>query len=274
MDALDPRRPFRSPWLYDCKPFHMVDNVYYVGNTSVSSHLFDTGEGLLLLDTGYMETGYLMLEAIRELGFDPKDIKWILHSHAHIDHFGATRMLVEKYGCKTYMPAADVCMMDEKKELLWTKEFAIHYDPPYDTWFKVDHAIQIGEILTFGNIKMTAYDAGGHTPGTMAYVFELPSGLKAAMHGGIGLNTLTSAYSRRFGLGTSWREAYAASLDRLEDLQVDVVLGNHPKQSKTFEKLELNADGTNHFIDPDEWKQFIRTTRETYIKTMAKDPIE
>ena len=274
MKKSNPKKPYRSPWLYDCKPFHMVDNVYYVGNTSVSSHLFDTGEGLLLLDTGYMETGYLMLEAIRELGFDPKNIKWIIHSHAHIDHFGSTRMLVEKYGCKTYMPAPDVCMMDEKKEFLWCEELGLPYEPPYDTWFQIDYAIQDGETLTFGNTKMTAYSAAGHTPGTMAYVFELPGGLKAAMHGGIGLNTLTSEYSLRYNLGTSWRDAYAASLDRLEDLAVDVVLGNHPKQSNTFEKLEMNADGENHFIDATEWKRFICNTRENYKTTMENDPIE
>lgn len=274
MAILKPSKPARSPWMYDCKPFHIVDNVYYVGNKSVSSHLFDTGEGLLLLDTGYMQTGYLMLEAIRDLGYHPKDIKWIVHTHAHIDHFGSTRMLVEKYGCKTYMPAADVCMMDEKQELLWCAELGIPYEPPYDTWFKIDHAIEVGETITFGNTKMTAYSAAGHTPGTMAYVFELPGGLKAAMHGGIGLNTITAKYSQKFNLGTTWRDAYAVSLDGLEDLQVDVVLGNHPYQSQTFQKLEANADGTNHFIDPTEWKTFIRNTREKYLEAIANDPIE
>lgn len=273
MDLLDPQRPFRSPWLYDCKPFHMVDNVYYVGNTSVSSHLFDTGEGLLLLDTGYMETGYLLLEAIREMGFDPKDIKWIVHSHAHIDHFGATRMLQEKYGCKTYMPAADLPLLNERAELNWCGEFGMYYTPPYDTWFAVDYGIEVGETLTFGNTKMTAYSAAGHTPGTMAYVFELPGGLKAAMHGGIGVNTVSAAYSRQYSLGSAWRDAYAASLDSLEDLKVDVVLGNHPNQSNTFEKLAARTEEHNTFVDPAEWRKFIENTRVMYLKAIENDPI-
>ena len=107
----------RSPWLYDTEPFHIADNLYYVGNTSVSSHLIDTGEGLLLLDTTYQQTGYMLLESIRKLGFDPADIRWILHSHGHIDHFGATRMLVEKYGCKTYMPEADIPFLNDVQAL-------------------------------------------------------------------------------------------------------------------------------------------------------------
>ena len=102
------KKPNVSPWLYDVKPFKIVDNLYYVGNKSVSSHLFDTGEGLLLLDTTYMETIYMVLESIRELGFDPKDLRWIVHSHGHIDRFGGTRILKEKYGCKTYFPDKDI----------------------------------------------------------------------------------------------------------------------------------------------------------------------
>ena len=43
--------PHRTPWAYATPPFELVPGVYYVGNKSVSSHLFDTGEGLLLLDT-------------------------------------------------------------------------------------------------------------------------------------------------------------------------------------------------------------------------------
>ena len=109
-------KPYRSPWLYDVAPFEIVKDVYYVGNKNVSVHMFDTGEGLLLLDTAYTQTGYLLLESIRELGFDPHDIKWILHSHAHYDHFGFTRMLVEKYGCKTYMPEVDLEFMTTKAE--------------------------------------------------------------------------------------------------------------------------------------------------------------
>ena len=50
----NPESVIRSPWRFETAPFHIADNVYYVGNRNVSSHLFDTGEGLLLLDTGYM----------------------------------------------------------------------------------------------------------------------------------------------------------------------------------------------------------------------------
>ena len=54
----------RSPWLWDVAPFKIADNLYFVGNKDVSAHLFDTGEGLLLLDTTYTQSAYLLLESI------------------------------------------------------------------------------------------------------------------------------------------------------------------------------------------------------------------
>ena len=265
---------YRSPWKYDVEPFHIADNVYYVGNSSVSIHLFDTSEGVLLLDTGYPQTTYLLLESIRKAGFKPENIRWILHSHAHIDHFGATRMLVEKFGCKTYMPQADIPLLNEKSELNWCDEADIPYTPPFDTWFDVDFHVISGDVLSFGNMTVTAYSAAGHTPGTMAYVFSLPSGLRAAMHGGIGWNTLKSDYIRKHNLGNSWREAYINSMNSLENLEVDIVLGNHPNQAKMFQKNASKTKTLNPFIDKNEWGNIIRQTRNGALAMFEKDPIE
>jgi len=266
-------KPYRSPWLYDVAPFEIVKDVYYVGNKNVSVHLFDTGEGLLLLDTAYTQTGYLLLESIRELGFDPHDIKWILHSHAHYDHFGFTRMLVEKYGCKTYMPEVDLEFMTTKAEFNCCADAGLPYEPPYDCYFETDVAVRPGDVLQFGNIKVDCYSAAGHTPGTMAYVFHLPCGLKAAMHGGIGLNTVNAEYTKRYNLGNSWRDAYRESMVRLHGLEVDVVLGNHPSQNATFAKQAEHTADHNPFIDPTEWDRFLDYRIEVFDEMVKNEPV-
>lgn len=264
----------RSPWMQDVAPFRIADNLYYVGNKDVSVHLLDTGEGLLLLDTSYTQASYLLLESIRELGFDPRDIKWIIHSHGHIDHFGCTRMLVEKYGCKTYFPAADLPLLNDRADLNWHEEFGQNYEPPYDTYFVPDELVHPGDVLTFGNTKVEVYDAGGHTPGTLAIRFILPGGLKAAMHGGIGINTLSSAYSKKKGLGTTWRDAFIKNVKALRDLEVDIVLGNHPDQSSTFKKMKRMNEEENPFIDPAEWNRMLDACERKYNSIQEKDPIE
>lgn len=263
----------RSPWMQDVAPFRIADNLYYVGNKDVSVHLVDTGEGLLLLDTSYTQAAYLLLEAIRELGFDPHNIKWILHSHGHIDHFGCTRMLVEKFGCKTYMPRRDLPLLNERADLNWHEEFGQNYEPPYDTYFVPDELVDPGDSLCFGNTKVEVYDAGGHTPGTVAYRFILPCGLKAAMHGGIGVNTLSAAYSKKKGIGTAWRDAFIRNVRALRGLEVDIVLGNHPHQSNTFQKMARLDEPHNPFIDPGEWDRMLDACEKTYQRLQENDPI-
>ena len=247
----------RSPWNWGATPFHIVDNVYYVGDRDVSIHLFDTGEGLLLLDTGYTMGAYLLLESIRALGFEPKDVKWILHTHGHLDHFGCTRIFVEHYGSRTYFPEVDLPMLDEKKELNWHEEFGVPYEPPYDQYFTPDVLVNPGDVLTFGNTKVEVFCAAGHTPGTLCYRFTLPGGLKAAMHGGVGVNTISREYGEKRGVGDTWRKAYIQSLQKLKGLEVDVVLGNHPNQSDTFAKYKRMTEEVNPFIDPTEWDRFL-----------------
>lgn len=264
----------RSPWNWSTEPFLIADNLYYVGDKNVSSHLFDTGEGLLLLDTGYPYASCLLFESIRELGFDPKNIKWILHSHGHLDHIGATRILVEKYGCKTYFPEKDLPLLDEKKELNWYEELGIPYEPPYDQYFEPDVLVRPGDVLQFGNTKVEVYAAAGHTPGTVCYRFTLPSGLKAAMHGGIGLNTMTAAYAKKRNLGASWRDAFFRDIKNLYGLEVDIVLGNHPDQTGTFKKREGMTETENPFIDPTEWDRFLQKVEEyRYNNLVVNDPI-
>ena len=273
MLKVKPDDVMRSPWLQDVAPFRIADNLYYVGNKDVSVHLFDTGEGILLLDTSYTQASYLLLESIRDLGFDPNNIKWIIHSHGHIDHFGCTRMLVEKYGCKTYMPKKDLPLLNERADLNWSEEFGQNYEPPFDTYFVPDVLVEPGNVLHFGNTKVEVFDAGGHTEGTVAYRFTLPGGLKAAMHGGVGVNTLSAAYSKKKGLGSTWRDAFIKNVRALRGLEVDIVLGNHPEQSKTFQKMERLNEVKNPFIDPEEWDRMLDSCEAKYRKLQEKDPI-
>ena len=72
---------FHEPWTLAQKPFKVIENVYFVGNTWVSVYLIDTPEGLILIDCAYEENLYLLIDSIRGLGFDPKDIRHLLISY-------------------------------------------------------------------------------------------------------------------------------------------------------------------------------------------------
>ena len=88
------RRKFDQVYEGRIEPFRIIGNVYFVGTFQASSHLIDTGDGLILIDTGYSNTLYLVLRSIYKLGFKPEDIKYIVHTHWHWDHTEATAAIL------------------------------------------------------------------------------------------------------------------------------------------------------------------------------------
>jgi metallo-beta-lactamase class B len=78
-------------------PFQVFDNLYFVGVRWVSSWLIRSNQGLILIDTLYGPFADLLVENIRALGFDPRDIRQVIGTHAHYDHMGNGAWLQQQY---------------------------------------------------------------------------------------------------------------------------------------------------------------------------------
>ena len=87
------RRKINFPWDGKIEPFKIIGNVYFIGTFQSSTHLIDTGDGLIVIDPGYENTFYLVVDAIYKLGFTPKDVKYIINTHWHWDHVEGTAPL-------------------------------------------------------------------------------------------------------------------------------------------------------------------------------------
>ncbi len=61
----NPARVCTHPWEFAVEPFRIAGGLYYVGNRDVSCHLLETGDGLVLIDTAFPQTAYLLLAAPR-----------------------------------------------------------------------------------------------------------------------------------------------------------------------------------------------------------------
>ncbi|MBR2671545.1 MAG: MBL fold metallo-hydrolase [Oscillospiraceae bacterium] len=243
-----------------CKPFRYEGNLYYIGTTGVSSHLIDTGEGLIVIDTLEPSCGGQFIESFWELGFDPRDVKMIFHTHNHVDHIGCTNLLKAISGATTYMGAQDI-------EDIRTRPYLT--DAFKDTQFIADVAINDGDCFTLGNTTIRCVHAPGHTPGTQAFFFNVTkedgTQLTAGIHGGVGFNTLDLEFCGKNNM-MEMRKAFSDSLDKIENEKVDIVLGSHPGFVNTMEKRQKQIENpdVNPFIDPLAWDAFIKKTKQEY----------
>lgn len=256
----------KDPWLGYVKPGKIFGNLYFVGTHPASTHLIDSGEGLILIDPGYQESLYLVLNNIWEVGFHPKDIRYIVVSHGHGDHMDATRALVELTGAKTFVGKADLDRVTKKNPGL------------NECTFSPDVLIEDGDVISLGNTQIRCVTTPGHTLGTVSFFFDVTDGVntyRAGMHGGVGLNTLNREYLTTHGEPFSNRDLYFASLDKVENEKVDIFIGNHVGNNDTEGKLKRAEEGEeNPFLDPTEWKRFIEKCRRGLQELIQKEEEE
>jgi len=258
------------PWLYYQKPFKMVGNLYYIGSTDVSTHLIAGKEGLILIDSGFPQTVYQLLENIRILGFDPADIKTIIHTHAHYDHCGGTKAIVGLTGAKTYLGKGDAEIIENDHSRTWADEYGLIFYEQFD----IDVFLNDGDEIECGDIVVRCVSAPGHTSGTMAVFFDVSENGRlyhAGLHGGPGLNTLSMSALEKRGQPLSNRDDYLASLEKLKKIPVDVIMGAHPYQTDTLQKTEKVRGGENPFIDPDAWKRYLNDLESNAKELFTKD---
>src|SRR5688500_6107572 len=63
-------------------PFRIIGNIYWVGG-EYGSYLITTPAGHILHDTGTNEMHDTIVSNVKKLGFEVKDIKIMISSHAH-----------------------------------------------------------------------------------------------------------------------------------------------------------------------------------------------
>ena len=224
-------------------PFKVFDNLYYVGVKKISAWLLESDQGLILFDSLYGNLTDLAIESIRELGFDPDDIRYVIVSHAHRDHVGGARRLQEEFGSVVMMTEADWSIAAEP---------AIPEDYPKP----IRHlSASDGSTLNLGRTRLRFFQTPGETPGVLSTRFTVyDNGYphEAFLFGGADLNFA----------GIQQTELYINSVERLMQLEgIEVNIPNHPEFGEVFERYEIlleREDGDFHpFVDPESWDAWL-----------------
>ncbi len=273
-DAAARMEYFLHPERYRIPGFRICGNLFFIGDRDAGAYLVDTGEGLLLIDTGYPTARAQTMASIREAGFDPGEVRLILHTHGHFDHFGATGEIVRLSGAKTWLGAADARMFHERPELALT-DLGWYANVPL---FQPDYELSDGDRIVLGDTCIRAIATPGHSDGVFSFFFDVEENghtLKAGLFGGAGLNTLCKSFVTQYGRDHA-REDFEHSLAKVRAERVDITLGNHATQNNTWEKRTRQlADpaAPNPFVDAGEWRRQIDRFRADYDRMLADESV-
>lgn len=262
---------YQSPCSVYFKPFQIINNLYYVGDKRVCAHLIDTGDGLILFDAGFQHTIHLLIQSIWSLGFDPADVKYLILSHGHFDHFGACNEFRSLYGTKSFMSKVDCEMLRNTP-----KAGLLDMNPnPYAQLPVIDYEFEDGEIISLGNTQIECVLSPGHSPGTTSFFFDITDhgkAYKVGYFGGTGFLTLYRDFLKKYDLPLDLQEQFAKTLKYLKSRQVDISLGNHPAQNSTLKKRSLMIENpaVNPFIDPTEWCEYLNKLEMQYRDFLGK----
>lgn len=239
----------------DIPPFRMHNNIYFVGARKVCVHIIKTEVGLVMIDTGYPDMGEQIKDSMRLMGLDFKDICAIFHSHGHFDHYGCTVQFKEETGAKTYISRIDNEIVNGTlKHLSCEREPLPNFD--------CDVLVEDGDVFTFGSTTIRCVLTAGHSPGVLSFFIETGSGenrIVAAMHGGVGMNSLKAEWFHKHNLPFTWRDVFREGLHKVFNEHVDLVLGNHTSQNNTKGKLQQVLNGES-ILDTSEWQRFLLAT--------------
>ena len=202
------------------EPTQVFDNLYWLGFREIGAWVLKTSDGIILFDTlNSAEEAQTILEpAMAKFGLDPRQIRYMIISHAHVDHYGGAAYLKRKYGARIAMGAPD-----------W--DYLLKPSPA-DALFKNlekparDMAIKDGDSITVGDTKVFMFITPGHTPGSMVSVFPIKDHGRTAKVALIG-GALSMHSSQEM-------ERLRANLARYAGPESVVALINsHPEQNTT-----------------------------------------
>jgi len=257
-------------WNTPTEPFRIIDNVYYVGTDGLASYLITSPQGHILVDTVMPDQTSQIKASIEKLGFKIADIKYLLNTHAHIDHTGGFAEMKQASGAQMIAGEADKSLL-EGGYYPGAKEETLLQFPPV----KVDRSVREGETVAIGNVTLTARATPGHSPGCTSWEFNVKDGdatrsVLIFCSGTVALNRLVGNPTYP-GIVDDYKKTFA----RAKAMKVDVLLAPHPEMYKMQEKRAKLADGVpNPFVNPGEFNDYAATLEKAFEDALAKQTAE
>lgn len=225
-------------WTAPAPPIRIFGNTFDVGTCGITALLVTSPQGHVLIDSGMPEAAPLVAANIEQLGVDLADVKWLLSSHEHLDHVGATKALQHMTGARTAALARARQPLETGRPRPEDPQAAII---PTFEGFAIDLVLDHGETLQAGSTTFTAHSTPAHTPGSTSWTWRSCEGQNCLTIAYADSLSTPSADDYRFGEHPDYVTQVLAGFDAAANLPCDILLTPHPSASGMIERLTNGA---------------------------------
>lgn len=250
-------------WLAQLPPEKIFGKSYLVGFGGLSVVLIDTGAGLVLVDGALPQAAPMILENVRKLGFNPKDIKYILSTEPHFDHAGGLAALARDTGATVLASAPGAAGL--QAGTLAKDDPQLEYGGSWPRVAQV-RVVEEAEVIRLGHTAITAHATPGHTMGSMSWSWrECEEDICKTIVFASSLNPVAAA-SYRYSAPTSAAivRGFKMSYDRMDALPCEILIAAHPD----------NAGEERYNDKPGACRTYAERSRTLLGKRLARERAE
>jgi hydroxyacylglutathione hydrolase len=221
----------------------VAGNVHLIAPSWSYTYLV-VGEKLAFIDTGLPQYCEDVKKYVVDLRHRLQDVHLIINTHVHGDHVACNKAL--KAVCKAKLAVHELDAKYIENPDYFLKDTFKHAAPPEDyvreakSWKdKVDILLKDGDTIELDGVTLEVVHTPGHTLGSIC----LYDRERKILFSGDALQG-TTAFMKEFGPVTGLYtdlDAYIRSIQRLLNLNVDMILPGHPdiiKKSNVRKELE------------------------------------
>ncbi len=229
----------RDGWGDPAPPARIFANVHYVGTCGITVLLVTSPAGHVLIDGAVATAAPQIVANIRRLGFDPRDVKYIVGSHEHVDHAGGFAALKAATGAQLVARAPARAVLESGRVDPADPQAGII--DGFDA-VPVDRVIAAGEQLRVGPLVLTVHATTGHTDGSTSWTWRSCEASRLCRNVAF-VDSLTSPAREgyRFSDHPERVAPFRTTFGTVAALPCDVLLTPHPAASNLFPRLSGQA---------------------------------
>lgn len=227
-----------SGWDDPATPLRVHGDTWYVGTCGIAALLVTSPDGHVLIDGATPKGGPQIIDNIRTLGFDPKDVRAIVFSHEHFDHVGGLAALQAATAAPVYARAPAIGTLrrgasdESDPQFGELDEFA----PVADVRLLADDG-----VVRAGALELQAVATPGHSVGGTSWTWRSCEGqdCRQIVYGDS--LSAVSADGYRFGDHPDALARLRQSFAAVAALDCDILVTPHPSASALWTRLGPDA---------------------------------